>query len=256
MTEITPLPALSDNYIWALCGSDGATVVVDPGQAAPVEHFLDEPGRRLTGILITHHHPDHTGGITELVKRHGAPVWGPATERIPECTHGVGAGDRLALPGLHLELAVMDIPGHTSGHVAYTGHGMLFSGDTLFAAGCGRVFEGTPAQMRQSLAAMRELDGETWIYCGHEYTEKNLQFAQAVEPENNAIRKRAEALAAQRANGLASLPARMADEWATNPFLRWDEPAVMDAARRRDGDEAAADPNAVFATIRAWKNGF
>jgi hydroxyacylglutathione hydrolase len=260
MPTIIPVPAFRDNYVWAIRSGD-RVAVVDPGDAAPVEAFLGRERVALVAIVVTHHHPDHTGGIDALVDAHAVPVIGPAKEAIPRRTHAVRDGDAIVLPGLGLPLEVIDIPGHTAGHVAYAsaaaawGHPVLFCGDTLFAAGCGRLFEGTPAQMHASLSRLAGLPADTRVYCGHEYTLANLRFAAAVEPANAAIKDRTARMAALREAGLPTLPSTLADEAATNPFLRSREPAVRAAAAAREGRELD-DPVAVFATIRAWKNVF
>jgi len=251
--ELRPIPAFNDNYIWLLA-RDGQAVVVDPGDAAPVEAALAENGLRLTAILVTHHHADHQGGVVRLAEATGAAVYGPAAESITGLTRPLRGGERIVPEGLDTTFEVLAVPGHTLGHIAYYGAGRLFCGDTLFGAGCGRLFEGTPAQMSASLAALAALPDDTEVCCAHEYTETNLRFALAVEPENAAIRQRVEAAAALRARGLPTLPSTIALEKATNPFLRCDAPAVVAAARRRD--PAAAGSVGVFAAIRGWRNQF
>jgi hydroxyacylglutathione hydrolase len=258
MAAIIPIPALRDNYIW-LVRDGGNAVVVDPGDAAPVLAYLEREALRLTGILITHHHADHVGGIGALTARHPAPVFGPARESIPGRTRAVAEGDAIALPEAGLELSVLDVPGHTSGQVAYVGrcdgNAITFTGDTLFTCGCGRIFEGTPAQMLASLSKLAALAGDTLVYCGHEYTIANLRFALAVEPGNEALHERQRRDAAKREEGLPTVPARMDLERATNPFLRAGEPAVYAAAEARAG-RPLADVVDAFATLREWKNAF
>jgi hydroxyacylglutathione hydrolase len=260
MPAIIPLAAFTDNYVWAV--RDGAlAAVVDPGDAAPVEAWLEREGVALAAILVTHHHRDHTGGIAGLLRHRAVPVIGPAREAIPARTRGVGAGDRFAIPGMAHELEVLDIPGHTAGHVAFFGRGaswgvpVLFCGDTLFAAGCGRLFEGTPDEMWRSLASLAALPGETRVFCGHEYTLANLRFAAAVEPGNPAIEARAAREAAKRERGLPTLPSTIAEERATNPFLRASDPAVRAIAEARAGRKLGGEV-AVFAALREWKNAF
>ncbi len=254
LSHITPIPAFRDNYIWAL-ESESAVAVVDPGDAAPVESYLKQSGKKLCAILITHHHWDHTGGAKALAAAHRCPVYGPSVENIPGVTHGLGEGDQVKLAELNLALTIMDIPGHTHGHIAYQGNGMLFCGDTLFAAGCGRLFEGTPAQMHHSLSRLAALPDETKMFCGHEYTLANLAFAATVEPGNAAIHTRREKSEALRAQNLPTLPTTMADEKATNPFLRVAEKSVKEAAEKQTG-EKLNDPVSVFAALRSWKDRF
>jgi len=274
---LVPLPAFDDNYIWLVRagrgdGPDGArdAVVVDPGEAAPVRAALARDGLQLRAILLTHHHRDHVGGVAELVAATGATVYGPARERLPCCDVRVQQGNRVCLDtridarlSTLVDLTVLDVPGHTAGHVAYYGQAagqpVLFCGDTLFAAGCGRVFEGTPEQMHASLAALRALTDtvspDLQVCCAHEYTLANLRWALAVEPENPALRDWQARAKVLRAAGQPTLPTTLALECATNPFLRTDVPAVIAAAARHSG-HALANPVAVFAALREWKNHF
>lgn len=251
MLDISFIPAFKDNYIWLLHKGDEA-VVVDPGDAAPVKARLAALGVRLSAILITHHHADHQGGVSELLAAGAVPVYGPANESITGCTVPLAEGDRVSVLGETLE--VIDLPGHTAGHIAYAKPGVLFCGDTLFAGGCGRIFEGTPAQMFASLSKLAALPGDTRVYCAHEYTEANLRFAAAVEPDNPAVQARIAEVAALRARGEATVPSRLRDELETNPFLRSHVPAVAAAAATRGC--ASNEPLAVFTAIREWKNGF
>lgn len=258
MPTIIPIPAFADNYIWLL--REGASAaVVDPGDAAPVLAYLEREGAILTAILATHHHADHVGGNTALLARFPVPVYGPARETIPGRTHALKEGDSLVVPGIGVALSVLDVPGHTSGHIAYVGEigeiAALFCGDTMFAAGCGRLFEGTPAQMWQSLAKFAALPPATQVYCGHEYTLANLRFAAAVEPDNAQVRQRQVREQAKRDRGEATLPSTIGDERATNPFLRANLPSVKTAAEVYAG-HALADDVASFAAVRAWKNKF
>lgn len=256
MIEILPLPAFKDNYIWLL-RADGFVAVVDPGDAVPVLDYLKKSGERLCAILLTHHHADHIGGVPEILAGHPVPVYGPQAENIDCVSHALSGADRIVLPAISAAFDVISIPGHTRGHIAYYGAAFdaLFCGDTLFGAGCGRLFEGTPAQMQVSLARLAALPGATRIFCGHEYTEANLTFARAVEPANGAIHRRSHDVGVVRAAGRPSLPSRIDIELATNPFLRWDSPAVCAAAAARLGH---APENAVetFTAIREWKNQF
>lgn len=255
MFEIIGIPAFKDNYIWLL-RKGAEAVLVDPGEAAPVLAVLRQAGLRLAAILITHKHADHQGGIAELLASapESVAVYGPAAESITGLTHPLAGGEHIRLVAIDAEFQVFPVPGHTLGHLAYYGHACLFSGDTLFAGGCGRLFEGTPAQMFESLSRLAALPDATQIYCAHEYTEANLRFAQAVEPSNEAVRARCAEVAAQRAQGGASVPSSLGVERLTNPFLRSSAPEVVMAAQRHD--PAASDPLSVFAAVRAWKNVF
>jgi hydroxyacylglutathione hydrolase len=260
MPAIIPLAAFTDNYVWAIRDGDRAAVV-DPGDAAPVRAWLARERVALAAILVTHHHRDHTGGIVELCRDRPVPVIGPAREAIPGRTQAVSGGDRVDVPGLPLALDVLDIPGHTAGHVAFVGRGpawggpVLFCGDTLFAAGCGRLFEGTPDQMWASLSSLAALPGDTRVYCGHEYTVANLRFARAVEPGNAEVAAREAREQAKRDLGLPTLPSTIAEERETNPFLRAAEPHVRAIAEARAG-RRLGDEVAVFAALREWKNAF
>ena len=258
MIEIVPLPAFQDNYIWTLRDADRKNphaAVVDPGEARPVKEYLAREGLTLVAILATHHHPDHVGGISELVATAKVPVFGPKGEPIPELTHPVGQGDKVEIPALNAIFSVLDIPGHTRAHVAYYGLESLFCGDTLFACGCGRVFEGTAAQMLDSLTKLATLPDETKVYCGHEYTLANIKFARAVDPDNRVLAAREERAQALRAAGRPTLPSTLGEERATNPFLRCTEPVVVESANKYLGSRIG-DPVSVFAAIREWKNRF
>jgi hydroxyacylglutathione hydrolase len=257
MLDVKPLRAFSDNYIWLIHGLPDArrVAVVDPGDAAPVLAALERDGLELAALLITHHHADHTGGIRALLEHRDVPIFGPAGERIPGRTDALRGGDRVNVAGLGLEFEIIDVPGHTAGHIAYYGHGALFCGDTLFSGGCGRLFEGTPAQMTSSLDRLAALPDATRVYCAHEYTLANLRFAAAVEPDNEALADYAARARSLRAEDRPTLPSTVGLERAVNPFLRCDAPAVIRAAEKHSGGplESRVD---VFATVRAWKDGF
>jgi len=254
MKKIFALKAYNDNYIWVLPAADSKLAfVVDPGEVEPVKAGLAEAGLQLAGILITHHHWDHTNGIEGLLADNDVPVVGPVDERLEHISHPVKDGDTVELDGLPLALRVIEIPGHTTSHIAFVGDGVLFSGDTLFAGGCGRIFEGTPAQMHQSLQRLAALPAETKVYCGHEYTESNLRFALQVEPDNAALAERLKLVSEQRARDEITLPSTIADELATNPFLRADQPTVIKSAEQHAGQQLPS-PTDVFAAIRAWKD--
>ena len=247
--EIIPLPAFSDNYLWLI--HDGRhAVVVDPGDDGPVARALAERGLTLAAILITHHHGDHTGGVAALA-RPGMPVYGPAAEAIAGVTHPLADGDRVVIDAPALSLQVIAVPGHTRGHIAYYGEGMLLCGDTLFSGGCGRLFEGTPAQMHASLARLAALPGDTRVYCAHEYTLANLEFALAAEPDNPERDRYRECCRALRDEGRPTLPTDIATQRAINPFLRCDSPSLRAKLSMTD-----APDERVFAELRAWKDRF
>jgi hydroxyacylglutathione hydrolase len=254
--NLLALPAFTDNYIWMLHDGHSA-VVVDPGESAPVLAALESRRLKLAAILVTHHHADHVGGIEALRPRLQGPVYGPRREPIPEPYVALDDGDRVDVLGLRFE--VIDVPGHTSGHIAYfTNQGadapILFCGDTLFSGGCGRLFEGTPGQMHHSLSRLASLPGATRVCCAHEYTLSNLKFARAVEPTNHDLADYVVACEAQRAKGEPTLPSSIAVERRVNPFLRCAEPQVARAAQAHGAQ--STDPVAVLATLRQWKNDF
>jgi hydroxyacylglutathione hydrolase len=251
---VTAVPAFTDNYIWVLSTGGAECAVVDPGDAEPVFDALRRDGLELACILLTHHHADHIGGVARLVDASGAPVFGPHDPRIPGQTRSLREGERVEVPQLGLEFEVIEVPGHTSTHIAFHGHGCLFCGDTLFSVGCGRLFEGTAEQMQASLDKLAALPPDTRVFCAHEYTLANCDFALEVEPSNAALRKRASAVEAARVAGRGTVPSELGEELAVNPFLRSREPSVVRAARRRN---PLAQPGAsTLAEIRAWKDAF
>jgi hydroxyacylglutathione hydrolase len=254
MLRIHTVPAFQDNYFW-LFHAEGErdAWIVDPGDAEPVERALAEHDLRLAGIVVTHHHFDHTGGVSQLAAAHGASVTGPDSEKIDGVSDVVREGDAVTFAGVRFE--VLEVPGHTLDHIAYHAPeaGVLFCGDTLFAGGCGRLFEGTPAQMHGSLSKLAALPPETRVYCAHEYTLANLAFAERVEPESRELAERIAEARALRDAGRPTVPSTIALEHATNPFLRVAEPSVVEAAREHAGAPLEG-PESVLAEVRRWKD--
>ena len=255
--DVRPVRAFSDNYIWLIESprAQDRVVAVDPGDAAPVIAELQRSGASLAAILLTHHHPDHIGGVPELLRHSEVPVIGPDDTRIAQRTLTVRDGERCELSDLGLSFETLQVPGHTVSHIAFWGHGALFCGDTLFSAGCGRMFEGTPTQMNASLTKLRNLPPETRVFCGHEYTAANLRFALTVDPSNSAALEYRDRVDQVRAAGSPSLPSTMELEIRVNPFLRCDNPTVVTAAEIHAGKTLKA-PAEVFGVLRAWKDQF
>jgi hydroxyacylglutathione hydrolase len=255
--KLIALPAFSDNYIWLL-HNDHQALVVDPGDSAPVLAWLGQhPGLQLGMILVTHHHADHTGGLSDLVRQTGAQVVGPVLESLPVEARGLQQGDHVDWQGLRFE--VHDVPGHTLGHIAFWAQPdhqapLLFCGDTLFSGGCGRLFEGTPGQMLDSLDRLAALPGDTRVCCAHEYTLSNLTFALAVDPDNAALQAYAQACRLLRQQQQPTLPVALSTERAINPFLRSRSPSVRAAVHQRAA--LALDDVTAFAALRTWKNEF
>ncbi|MFT3850069.1 MAG: hydroxyacylglutathione hydrolase [Propionivibrio sp.] len=253
MFEVIRISAFKDNYIWLLRKGRSA-IVVDPGDALPVLEVLAREALVLRAILVTHHHADHQGGVATLSSNYPVEVFGPAAESITGLTQPLAGGETIRLESIDAGFQVLAVPGHTLGHLAYYGQGCLFCGDTLFGAGCGRLFEGTPAQMSDSLARLTALSDETAVYCAHEYTETNLRFALTVEQGNANLRRRADAVSVARAQGEATVPSTIGLEKATNPFLRCGSPEIVSTVRARRED--ASNPLAVFTALRKWRNTF
>jgi hydroxyacylglutathione hydrolase len=254
--RVLAIPAFKDNYLWLIHNGVSA-VAVDPGDAAPILDALAQHKLTLAAILLTHHHADHVGGVPRLLQHTKVPVYGPRNDAIAAVTVTLAEGDRVDLPELPLQLSVLDVPGHTRGHIAYVAQaqGWLFCGDTLFAGGCGRLFEGTPAQMMQSLQKLGALPSDTQVYCAHEYTMANLRFASAAEPDNAALRQRVADEQAKRDRGQPTVPSTIALERQTNPFLRHEAGGVVKTLREH-GLPAGATPLEAFAALREWKNNF
>lgn len=256
---VLTIPAFNDNYLWLI--HDGVNAaVVDPGDAAPVTAALAAHGLRLTAILLTHHHADHTGGVGALVDAWQAPVFGPRNDGIAAVTEPRSEGETVTVPGLDLTLDVLEVPGHTLGHIAWVRRDAqahwLFCGDTLFGAGCGRLFEGTAQQMRASLGKLAALPDDTLVYCAHEYTLSNLRFAHAVDPGNAALEARMATDRVLRDANLPTIPSSIGVEKATNPFLRTTTPRILESLVKAGRLQAGAAPDEAFAALREWKNTF
>ncbi|WED27387.1 hydroxyacylglutathione hydrolase [Vibrio sp. DW001] len=252
MLTIKSIPAFNDNYIWLIQNSDKRCAIVDPGDATPVLEYLNQHSLTLEAILVTHHHNDHIGGVAALLDAFpNIKIVGPEKENIPYLTHNLNGGAQFSL--FDETFLVLDLPGHTNGHLGYVGDGKLFSGDVLFSAGCGRIFEGTPEQMFESLNKILALPDETEVYPAHEYTSSNVSFALAVEPDNQNLLAYREDVFRLRAEGKPTLPTTLQKEKLINPFLRVDQPSIINSIANRTKETSAIG---VFTALREWKNAF
>ncbi len=259
--DIKPIHAFSDNYIWAITQKDNESIaLVDPGDADVCIDFIEQNKLSLCAILVTHHHNDHIGGIAKLVsycqqKQWSITVYGPANESIPHCAVDLSEGDVISLSELKVDFNIIDLPGHTKGHIAYYGENSLFCGDTLFSGGCGRIFEGTAEQMYHSLNKLAQLPDSTQVYCAHEYTQANLQFAMTVDSENIELKDYQNEVANKRKNGISTIPTNIEQEKRINPFLRSHTEALQTSAKQFSQSDNLTNLE-TFAAIRRWKDQF
>ncbi|MGB0894709.1 MAG: hydroxyacylglutathione hydrolase [Parashewanella sp.] len=258
MLTITPIKAFNDNYIWCIIGDNNQAYVVDPGASEPIVQFLQSQQLSLAGILITHHHHDHIGGIEQLQSSTNAtlPIFGPKSEFIPQVTHIVSEQTRLQLPYINCEIQILEIPGHTLDHIAFLIADNLFCGDTLFSGGCGRIFEGTPTQMWQSLNKLKRLPISTKVFCAHEYTLNNLLFAEHVDPKNLELRSYINWVKQQTSSEQPTLPSTIANELKINPFLRCDNQLIQGAIAQYYHHQKIVTEAAYFSDLRKWKDNF
>ena len=253
--QVYPVKAFQDNYIWTI--HDGtAAVVVDPGDAEPVLLYLENNRLTLHAILITHHHPDHIGGIAKLKSRFPVPIYGPRHENIEHLSHELVEGDQVLIESLGLKLSVFDIPGHTAGHIAYYDDEHLFCGDTLFSCGCGRLFEGTPKQMHESLDKLTKLPDSTKVYCTHEYTLANIAFSRTVDPNNECLAAYENTVRRLRARDEVTLPSTIGHEKKVNPFIRTKEPDIAHAAANVANSTSTKNSLEIFTVLRKLKDNF
>jgi hydroxyacylglutathione hydrolase len=256
MHKIIPIPALNDNYIWAISApNNNHVVIVDPGEAEPVIEYLHKQHLKLNAILLTHHHMDHIGGVEELLAFSKVPVYGPQSQDIPLVSDYAVEGNNINLPAIDLQLKVMAVPAHTLDHVVYYNDTVVFTGDTLFTGGCGRIFEGTVEQMLRALRRITALNPKTLVYCAHEYTINNLRFAAEVEPNNQDLLFRLARSVELRKINKPTVPSTIEEELATNPFLRTHVHEII-AAVEEHFAEKFPDQIELFAALRNWKNNF
>jgi hydroxyacylglutathione hydrolase len=255
--NVSRISAFNDNYIWLIHSknetNDKAVIIVDPGESIPVLEFIKKHQYQPQAIFVTHHHYDHCDGVEDILEKYNIPVYGPAKEKINSVTIKCKQDDIINIDAMDISFQVLDVPGHTKGHIAYLGHQSLFIGDTLFAGGCGRLFEGTFEQMQHSLASLLELDEETLIYCAHEYTQDNLKFAIIAEPDNQQLLKRINDSNKLRAKQYATVPSLLKLEKETNPFLRFNQPSIIEAAEKYSAQKLY-NPVDIFKVVRLWKD--